>query len=316
MTTEFVGEGVEEKVYFKGGIVEKSAACISAFNPAAQFGLSVFEGIRYYKSSLGSQLLGFRVDSHFDRLRRSASMLGMRFDIDFEVFRNAIAAVLAENRVTCDAVVRAIIYPSHEGSWSYVGETDLFISVAPRGRIPRSTSGGLSCGISTWRRNDSMCLPPAIKMGANYINGRLGQLEAKAAGFDSAIFLNSRGTVAEAPGSCVAIVRDGRLILVPSYASVLDSITVNTVADLALSCGIEVSRREFDRIELVSATEAMLLGTTMEIVPISSVDRKALSSCPGPVTDKLTEEYFAAVRGQRHSAKGWITETLPLSTSI
>ncbi len=313
MTTEFASTTIKDQVYFKGQLIAKKDALLSVFNPAAQFGLSVFEGIRYYRDFQKNHLLGFRVDSHFLRLKRSAAMLDMKFEMEFELFQSTITRVINANKINDDAVVRVILYPSGDGSWSYTGDSDLLISAMARGRVECNPLGGLACGISTWRRSDSTSLPPSIKMGANYINSRLGQLEAKAGGFDSAIFLNSRGTVAEAPGSCVAIVKDGRLILVPSYCSVLDSITIDTISQLARSIGVAVEQREFDRLELLSADEAMLVGTTMEIVPISSVDRKSLRFCPGPLTTKITEEYFAAVRGQKYLSRGWVSRPRELS---
>ncbi len=175
-----------------------------------------------------------------------------------------------------------------------------------RGRILNQEKKGLDCEISSWRRLSAVSMPPSIKMGANYMNSRLGQLEAKAHGADSTIFLNDRGTISEGPGSCVAIVSSGKMIVSPRYASVLESITIDTILDIAHHLDIETNIREFDRLELLTAEEAMLVGTTMEIVPIASLDRKQLRTCPGPITTKIINEYYSAVRGKAFTDKKWI----------
>ena len=67
--------------------------------------------------------------------------------------------------------------------------------------------------MSTWRRVNDDTMPPRIKTGANYHNSRLAQHEAVRNGYDTAIFLNHKATVAECPGSCIAIYRNGVLIV-------------------------------------------------------------------------------------------------------
>jgi branched-chain amino acid aminotransferase len=305
MTTEFKSTNLE-KFYFNDKIIDKSMANISIMNPASQFGLSVFEGLRYYRSKNSEELLGFRIKDHYERLIKSAFMLDLNTDFGYEYFLSAIEQTLNANKIDQDAVVRTILFPKDEGSWTYKGPTSLFVSVMKRGRILNEGKQGLSCEISSWRRISAVSMPPSIKMGANYMNSRLGQLEAKAHGAESAIFLNDRGTVSEGPGSCVAFVCSDKLIVSPRYASVLDSITINTILEIAKYIGIKTEIREYDRLELLTADEAMLVGTTMEIVPIESLDRKTLRACPGPITIKIMDEYFLAVRGAAYSNKKWI----------
>ena len=55
--------------------------------------------------------------------------------------------------------------------------------------------------MSSWERISDAVISPRIKAGANYINSRYGLLEAQMNGYDSTIFLNRQGTVAEGPGA-------------------------------------------------------------------------------------------------------------------
>ena len=57
----------------------------------------------------------------------------------------------------------------------------------------------------------------------------MAYLEARQNGYDTAIILNNQGKISEAPGACFFMVRDGRLITPPPTASVLESITRDTI---------------------------------------------------------------------------------------
>ena len=60
------------------------------------------------------------------------------------------------------------------------------------------------------------------------------------------------------------------------------------------------------RSDLYTADEAFLTGTAAEVVPIQSVDDRVVGSGePGPVTKRIQEIYFAAVRGEVDRYKDW-----------
>jgi branched-chain amino acid aminotransferase len=120
--------------------------------------------------------------------------------------------------------------------------------------------------------------------------------------------MNQRGTVAEAPGSCVVMVRDGRLVTPPGTSGVLEGITLDSVAVLAeRELGIALERREIDRTELYVADEAFLCGTRAEIQPVVSIDRVQIGEgAPGALTRTLQELYERAVRGHPTYAR-WVT---------
>ena len=64
---------------------------------------------------------------------------------------------------------------------------------------PAALWDGASACVASWRRISDDTVPPRLKAGANYQNSRLAQTEAKVDGYDTAIILNQRGTVAEGP---------------------------------------------------------------------------------------------------------------------
>jgi branched-chain amino acid aminotransferase len=94
------------------------------------------------------------------------------------------------------------------------------------------------------------------------------------------------------------MVRDGKLISPPSD-STLESITQNTIIDLANDMGIEVVRRRITREEIYIADEAFLTGTAAEVTPVREVDARVIGcGSRGEITEKLQSAYFDVVAGK------------------
>jgi branched-chain amino acid aminotransferase len=168
--------------------------------------------------------------------------------------------------------------------------------------------GGMRCQVSSWRRISDNASPPRVKSAANYLNGRLAGLQAKADGYDTALILTEDGKVSETPGACVLIVRDGVLITPPVTDGILESVTRETVLRLAREAGMTVQERSVGRTELYAASEIMFVGTGMEVTPVVGVDRFTVSDgIRGPVTKTLQDAYFATLRGAKKAADGWLT---------
>jgi branched-chain amino acid aminotransferase len=190
---------------------------------------------------------------------------------------------------------------------SHTEDVGLHITTTPAPRS-RGYHHGVTASISSWRRISDDSMPPRIKAGANYHNSRLAHHEAVRNGFNTALLLNHRGNVSEAPGSCVVMIRDGALITPPGTSGVLEGITLATVAELAHEhLGIAVERREIDRTELYVADELFLCGTLAEIQPLVSIDHLPVGDgTPGQLTRALQQLYEAAVRAEPAYAK-WST---------
>ena len=148
-----------------------------------------------------------------------------------------------------------------------------------------------------------------MKCGANYINSRVGQREALRNGYDTCIFLNEVGKVAEGPGSCFFMVKGDTLITPRLTDSVLESITRDTIIQLAKKeLGLKFEERTIDRTEVYLADEAFLCGSAMEITPIYSVDLYQIGDGQeGKVTHDLHVKYLEAVQGKIEDRKGWLT---------
>ena len=296
------------RIWFRGKIVNVNDAKINVLTPTSQFGLNVFEGIPCYWNDKENQLYGFRLDDHYNRLLRSAKLMEFNCPYTKEDFQKALIDVVRANEYKEDISVRQTLFVDGCGSWGSDGPVEMFVAPIPRGGISGEyKKKGLNVCVTSWKRITEEALSPRIKCGANYMNSRVGQREALRNGYDTCIFLNAMGKIAEGPGSCLFIVKNKKLITPCLTDSVLESITRDTMIKLAKSKGIPVSERVIDRTEIYTCEEAFLCGSSMEITPVLSIDRYMISQTVGKITTELRKIYIDVLRGKEEKCKGWVT---------
>lgn len=297
------------RIWFKGEIINVNDAKINVLAPTAQFGLNVFEGIPCYWNEEEAQLYAFRLDEHYDRLLRSAKLIQIDCKYTKDDFTKALIDVVRANEYDENLSVRQTLFVDGFGSWGSADPVEMFVAPIPRGRTSAEyNKKGLNCCVTSWRRISDETLSPRIKCGANYMNSRVGQREALRNGYDTCIFLNELGKVAEGPGSCFFMVKDGVIITPKLTDSVLESITRDTVIQIAKSENIPVVERTIDRTELYTCDEAFLCGSAMEITPVLSVDKYLVGKGEaGVLTKRLHLLYLDVVRGKNKKFKNWVT---------
>jgi branched-chain amino acid aminotransferase len=162
---------------------------------------------------------------------------------------------------------------------------------------------------SGWRRIPPNSLPMNAKATGHYINSYLASVDAAIRGYDEALLLDIRGFVSEGPGQNIFIVKNGKAITPPLYASVLPGITRDTIKILLdREFGIDVFEDDISLGMLYSADEAFFTGTAAEITPIVEVDGvKIGDGSPGPVTKALQQLYEDVVRGKVPRYRKWLT---------
>ena len=294
-------------IWLNNEIINVNDAKINVLSPTAQFGLNVFEGIRCYWNEDDKQLYAFRLKDHYNRLKRSQRLMQIDDKYSYDELENALIQVIKANDFTEDIAVRQTIFVDGFGSWNSTGPVNMFVSPIPKSNTSSEyNKTGLNCCISSWERISDSNLSPRIKCGANYINSRMAQREAVKNGYDTALLLNKDRKLAEGPGSCLFIIKDGVIITPLLTDSVLESITRDTVIKIARNIlNIPVEVRSIDRTELYTCDEAFLCGSAMEITPLISVD-KYLIEGKNEIIEKLRIEYNKCVRNLT-VVDGWTT---------
>lgn len=294
-------------LWMAGELVAAKHATMPAMSPTCQYGLNVFEVVRCYLSGDGRQLLPFRLDEHLTRLFQSCRILQLNPSMGPEGVKAALVETIKANRYFEDMSARLVFYVNGDGSWTSPAQCDLMIAPIAKGRA--YDKPGITCCVSSWERISDRNLAPRAKAGANYINSRMAQLEASRNNYDTTLFLNRAGQVSEGPGSCFFMVRNGKLTTPPITASILESITRESILEIARrDLGLAVEERDIDRTELYLCEEAFFCGTTIEITPVLSIDRfEVTPQGAGPITARLTEAFFDVARGNPSRHPDWVT---------
>ncbi len=304
----------QHKVWLNGEIVPPEEAKISVFSQAVLRGGSVYEGLRAYRGEERDNLFVWMLDSHIDRLFDSMKVMRIESPYTRDERRGAVVDWIRANDFRDDMHCRLYIYLEDAGRLDMKGYgpeevgAGMFISGGPR-KAPERLKNGVNLGVSSWRRISDDSIPPRVKAAANYQNSRFAGVEARVNGYDDAILLNQNGKVAEATGACILAIRDGELIAPPVTDSILESITRSCVLEMyGKYLEKPVTERPLDRTELYIADEAIMCGSGEEVTPIVSVDRIAVGDGkPGPLTRRLQEVFFAAVRGNDEAYEKGLT---------
>jgi branched-chain amino acid aminotransferase len=281
--------------WFDGGLVPADGLQAGLTTHAMHYGSGVFEGIRAYALDDGGAAV-FRLPEHLERMRRGAEMFGLPFDP-----AQATAAVLATLRANGhrDAYIRPLAWFG-EGSFGLDVEGHVpHLMVATTATQVHLNGSRARLGVSNWRRNPSDSLPP-LKLCGGYVNSILAKREAKARGFDEALFTDRDGLVVECTGANVFMVRDGRLTAV-AHGDSLDGITRDTLLRLT---GAEA--RPVPLAELLEADEVFACGTAAEIAPVAQIEDRQYGD--NPVTRELQALYARVVRGREAAWRHWLTE--------
>ena len=296
-------------VTVNGNLMPLKDAKVSITAPGLSYAALVFEGIRAYWNKEHKQLYIFRLDEHLKRFINSMKLLKF---IDYPNLSSIKADILQNiqaNNYQEDIYIRLQGYIDEWGEMAVRSPVSTSIVSYPRPRAIAFTEGK-NFTISSWQRLDDNASPPRIKASANYLNSRLASIQAKESGYDGGIMLGPNGKVSEGPGGCIFLIRNGNLITPSITSGILESITRDSIIEIADTLKIKVQTRDVDRTELYIAEEIFYCGTGQEIMPILSVDKMlAGEGIPGKITKTLQSEFTEIVRGNNQIFKSWISPT-------
>jgi branched-chain amino acid aminotransferase len=304
-------EGVK-KVWMSGKLVEWSAATVHISSHSLHLGSGVFEAIRCYDTgTAGGGPALFRLDAHLDRLFRSATIHGMKVPYTPCDLDRATCATVAQNGFD-ECYVRILCYYGSGSLGVYPRNCPVEVAILawPMGAYlgAGATKNGIRSTISSWVKFQSRMMPTTAKASGQYVNSLLAVRDAFDRGYEEAILLNAEGDIAEGSGENIFVVRGGRIITNDEHSSILLGITRDAVMQIARDLGYEVVIGKLKLEDLLSADEAFFTGTAAEVTPIREIDGKNIGvvAAPGPVTQKLQEEYLAAIQGRSPKYRSWL----------
>jgi len=268
------------RIYLNSKYVNASPSEFNQLLPGNLSGRGVFETLRMYKGRV------FAFDEHMDRLAAGLRHFGLRPPLTRGEIEKVINRLSRLNSMV-NARVRVIIWRNSR----------LNISVSlERLKLPNK---------AMYRRGYRVMSAPMAKKitrhcevkSVDYKFFRSAYTSAAQKGFNEAVFFNNKGHLVEGSRTNIFFSKNGSLFTPSLQCGCLNGITRMHVIRCARGLGIRVKFVKARRDELLKADEAFLTGSTLEIMPVESVDHKPIGNQrPGAITSMIQERYAKTVK--------------------
>jgi branched-chain amino acid aminotransferase len=285
---------LEQLVYINGELLPRDEARVSVFDHGFLYGNGLFETMRAYKKKV------FRIEQHLQRL--FLSLEALRFPIPFTIenLKDAIHETLDANRLQ-DAYIRLNVTrgdgatvpdPTTCKSPNLIIITRDYLSYSPslyqkgyRGKVVQV--------------RPSPHVPTTTMKTFNFLNNIIAKMEAKEAGFNEGILVNTEGFVTEGTVSNIFMVTGDRILTPAREAGLLSGVTRQVILELAEIKQIKNEEANITPQQLAGADEAFLTNSLVEIMPFVELDGHPIGTgTPGPLTKGLIDAYKKLVQAE------------------
>jgi branched-chain amino acid aminotransferase len=295
-------------IWYDGKLVPWRDATTHVLTHSLHYGLSLFEGVRAYKSAIGTAI--FRLQDHTHRLFNSAHIYQVAMPYDRDTLNTAQCEVVRANKLEACYLRPIVFYGAEKLGVSPTGaRVHVAIAAWPWGAYlgEAALAQGIRVKISSFARQHVNVTMPRAKVATTYANSILANTEATQDGYDEALLLDTDGFVAEGAGENLFIIKDG-VIYEPEITSALTGITRSTIHTLAADLGLRLVTQRLTRDDVYIADEAFFTGTAAEVTPIREVDNRQIGAGRrGPITEKLQQLFFDVVHGRNPKYHRWLT---------
>ncbi len=295
-------------IWYDGKLVPWRDATTHVLSHSLHYGLSVFEGVRAYKTVKGTAI--FRLAEHTQRWINSGKIYMMNNPYSKEQLMEAQLEVVRANQLESCYLRPIAFYGSEKMGISTRGTTvHVAIAAWPWGAYlgEEGLEKGIRVKTSSFARHHVNVTMPRAKVATTYANSILANLEATQDGYDEALLLDTQGFVAEGAGENLFVIKDGK-IYEPEIASALTGITRDSVIQIAREFGLEVQTRRLTRDDIYIADEAFFTGTAAEVTPIRELDNRTIGAGKrGPVTEQIQARFFDIVNGRADQYEHWLS---------
>ena len=281
-----------ERLWINGEFMPLSEGRVPVEERSLQFADGIYEVIAAYN---GVPVL---LDEHLDRWERSAEALRLESPYDrqtrTEVVLELVKSAPHERLMIYGQLSRGFAprmhqFPSNPEPLEY-----WYVRELPEPMCAKYPDGAaaVSCPDERWSRCwiKSTCLLP---------NVLAKQLATEKDAFE-AILYREDGTVTEGSAANFYGVKDGVVRTHPDDGKILGGIKRQLIMQLAGEAGIPVSEKPLHKDELAGLEEAFLSSTTLNVLPVTAIDGKAVGDGkPGEISRKLlalVEEQIVKIR--------------------
>jgi D-alanine transaminase len=270
-------------VHLNGQSLPKEQARISPDDRGFLFADGAYEVVRAYRGHL------FRAREHWERF--DASLQALRIARPADLDYSALCTGLLQHNQLADA--EATVYlqisrgaaPRKHAFPAEVAPT-VYGFAAPFANPVEKWATGVKV-ITVPDQRWARCDIKSISLLPNVLANQLAQ----EAGAHEAVLVRD-GFALEGSLSNFAVVMDGVVRTAPRSNYILPGVTRLVALGLCSALGLPVKEFPVAESELRCAQEAMLFGTTNEVMPVVQInDRKVGDGQPGPLTRQLQQAF-------------------------
>jgi len=262
------GANVARVLWINGRLCRGEDAVLSLFDRGASDGEGLFETLRVE----GGRPLEW--DAHLERLVLSAAELGFPVPPSPAKLREGLAELLEatglENAVARFTVTRGIPggRPTRTGAW---------IEASPlEARLWRGVRSGTASAVVS--RTAFEPGPLGRHKTTSRLAYQLAREEARGERADEALLVARDGELLEGAVSNLFVVIAGEVLTPPLARGILPGIVRATVLGHCARLGVPAKEARLTRADLSRADEAFLTNAVQQVVPLASVDHRALSA--------------------------------------
>lgn len=269
-----------DMLWYDGHLISRKQVRLDASDRGLLLGDGIFETLLAVDGRIE------HLDLHLERLRNSATMLGIPLPYEPVAMQEGLAALLVATGLTAGLAAMRITLTRGPGRRGLLPPDTpephlLMTAVAYHPPVEES----FAARIVAIRRNEGS--PLSRIKSLNYLDNVLALQEAIAGGADEALLRNNAGQICGGSRNNLFVVRGGYLITPPIADGVLDGIKRRVILDCARQIGCPVAEQSLSPMDLLSVDEAFFSNSLMGIKPVHRIDERVLPV--GPVTRILSD---------------------------
>lgn len=276
-------------VYVNAELIPAAQAKISVFDRSYLFGEGLFESFRSFDGRIPF------LQDHVERLKWAATFLEIAFPkVDFK----RVCQLLLEKNGLKDARFKILLSRQLKSAAdpkdkSQV-QTNITIFCEPflTSRIPATYR------LKTIHNMLNDSLPLVALKTTNYLAKTQARHQAREAGFDDGILLNSKGHVTECTTANIFWVdENGLLWTIPQAEGCLDGVMKKRLSQLLKENKLVLKEKGITSAGLSSAREVFVTNSVIGIRPVTKIDNRQISGGEtGPVTQMLMDLWETALK--------------------
>ena len=275
--------------WWDGIITEPGLMTVPIDDHLVHRGDGVFEAIKVVNGRV------FLFEEHLRRLESSAQQIGLNLPMPLEQMKAVISATVKAAKVQ-DALLRLYVSRGPGGfttnPYDSVASQMYLVVTTLKLLPPEKYQHGVTIGKSAVPPKD----PTLARIkSCNYLPNVLMKKESVDRGIDFTINVDSQGNFLEGSTENMVILDQQGFLVRPTLHQILKGTTMMRTFELAESLVkagdiVGIKERNITEADIKAAKEAMMIGTTLDVLPISSYEgHKIGSGIQGPIAKKLNE---------------------------